>query len=275
MLADQPSIQLLIQISIKKSHKQCRNSDKEEVLQIPPDRVALTNRMSCAEHIQLLEKSITIAPNPTDFTCRDNGIVAICMPAQSSHLLRPLDVGCFGPLKQVYRSLVEQRMRLGYNHIDRFNFLKAYPTAHQEVFKLENIQNGFAATGIAPFKPEMVLDQLHIHLCTRLDTPPALGSQPSNSTLATPHNIQHLGKQASSLKKFLTKGSQSPSRPSKEALEKLIKGCEIALYNAALLAKENHDLRLGNEKEKQKRKRSKRPMTPNESLSVQEATDLI
>jgi hypothetical protein len=30
-----------------------------------------------------------------DKACRDNDIIAICMPAHSSHLLQPLDVGCF------------------------------------------------------------------------------------------------------------------------------------------------------------------------------------
>jgi hypothetical protein len=37
-----------------------------------------------------------------DKMCRDNKIICICMPAHSSHLLQPLDVGCFGPLKRAY-----------------------------------------------------------------------------------------------------------------------------------------------------------------------------
>jgi hypothetical protein len=49
----------------------------------------------------------------------------------------------------------------------------------------------------------------------------------------------------------------------------------MAMHSAALLAKENHDLRAANEKEKQKRKQSRRQMTPNEGLSIQEARDLI
>jgi hypothetical protein len=79
------------------------------------------------------------------------------MPAHSSHLLQPLYVGCFGPLKRAYGGLVEQRMCLGYNHIDKFDLLKAYPAAHLEVFTPLNIQNGFAAAGIHPLKPERVL----------------------------------------------------------------------------------------------------------------------
>jgi hypothetical protein len=66
-------------------------------------------------------------------------IIAICMPDHSSHLLQPLDVGCSGPLKRAYGGLVEQNICLGYNHIDKFDFLKAYPAACLEVFTPLNI----------------------------------------------------------------------------------------------------------------------------------------
>ena len=56
--------------------------------------------------------------------CEDNKIISIYMPPHASHLLQPLDVGCFGPLKQIYRRLVEQRSRLRYNHINKLDFLK-------------------------------------------------------------------------------------------------------------------------------------------------------
>ncbi|KAH7469551.1 hypothetical protein FOMA001_g13871 [Fusarium oxysporum f. sp. matthiolae] len=32
--------------------------------------------------------------------CEENKIITLCMPAHASHLLQPLDVGCFGPLKR-------------------------------------------------------------------------------------------------------------------------------------------------------------------------------
>ena len=61
------------------------------------------------------------------------------MPTYLSHLLQPLDVGCFGPLKRVYNKLIEQKGRLGYNYINKLDFLKAYPAAYQEVFTTKNI----------------------------------------------------------------------------------------------------------------------------------------
>jgi len=92
-----------------------------------------------------------------DLICAQNNIIPICMPPHSSHLLQPLDVGCFAVLKRVYGCLVEESMRLGINHIDKLDFLAAYPKARLEAFKSENIKNGFAATGLVPFNPEQVL----------------------------------------------------------------------------------------------------------------------
>ena len=125
--------------------------------------------------------------------CEDNKIISIYMPPHSSHLLQPLDVGCFGPLKQIYRRLVEQRSRLGCNHINKLDFLKAYPTAHREVFTTLNIRSGFTAAGIVPFKPQKVLEKLNI----RLATPTSPASHGSTiSSLATPHTVQQLQKSA-------------------------------------------------------------------------------
>ena len=88
------------------------------------------------------------------------------MPAYSSHLLQPLDVGCFGPLKKAYSKLIEEKGCLGYNYINKLDFLKAYLAAHQEVFTTENIQSRFKATRILPSNPKAVLKKLNISLGT-------------------------------------------------------------------------------------------------------------
>ncbi|KAJ5799004.1 uncharacterized protein N7503_006509 [Penicillium pulvis] len=47
-----------------------------------------------------------------DKICEENDIISLCMPAHASHLLQPVDVGCFSVLKRVYRALVMEEMRL-------------------------------------------------------------------------------------------------------------------------------------------------------------------
>lgn len=97
------------------------------------------------------------------------------MPPHSSHLRQPLDVGCFGPLKQAYGSFIQSKTQLGFSYIDRLDFLEAYLKAHQEVFKPQNIQSGFSAAGIYSFNPERVLSKLNILLATPT---PSMGNSP-------------------------------------------------------------------------------------------------
>jgi hypothetical protein len=138
-----------------------------------------------------------------DKICEENDIIPICMPAHSSHLLQPLDVGCFGPLKRAYQRLTEERSRLGIRYIEKLDFLNAYPSAHNTTFTSQNIQNGFAAAGIVPFNPKRVLDKLHI--LQKTPTPPGSrgGHSTTSSTLETPHTIRQLYRKTSSIQKAI------------------------------------------------------------------------
>ena len=44
--------------------------------------------------------------------CVQNSIITLCLPPHSSHLLQPLDVGCFRPLKTSYGKVVEGKKGL-------------------------------------------------------------------------------------------------------------------------------------------------------------------
>ena len=39
--------------------------------------------------------------------CEESKIIALCMPPHASHILQPLDVGCFAPLKQAYKKEIK------------------------------------------------------------------------------------------------------------------------------------------------------------------------
>jgi hypothetical protein len=59
--------------------------------------------------------------------CKENAIIYLCMPLYTSHLLQPLDVGVFRPLKRSYRKLVEGMIVARNNYIDKEDFLHLYP----------------------------------------------------------------------------------------------------------------------------------------------------
>lgn len=71
--------------------------------------------------------------------CKDNNIVTLCMPPYSSHILQPLDVGCFRPLKQAYGRQIEDKMRAGTSHITKEDFFLAFFAAFQESITAKNI----------------------------------------------------------------------------------------------------------------------------------------
>jgi hypothetical protein len=95
----------------------------------------------------------------TDFElyCKENDIVTLWMPPHSSHLLQPLDVACFSPLKAAYGKQIEALMRASITHVTKEDFFPAFYAAHQAAITKENIQGGFRGAGLVPFDPERVI----------------------------------------------------------------------------------------------------------------------
>ncbi len=137
------------------------------------------------------------------------------MPAYLSHLLQPLDIDYFSPLKRAYSKLIKQKGRLGYNYINKLDFLKAYLTAYKEIFTIENTKSRFRVTRIVPFNPYIVLDKLSLNIVVKTP-PPSRGSAliPS-SQLYIPHTVRQVHRKASSVKKLLKNRSRSPTSPLK------------------------------------------------------------
>jgi hypothetical protein len=93
-------------------------------------------------------------------------ITLICIPPHSSHVLQPLDIGCFAALKRAYSRPVEFRMRCGSNRVDKLGFLEVCPTARMEAFESKTVQT-FKSASLIPFAPERVISKLSIELATR------------------------------------------------------------------------------------------------------------
>ena len=208
-----------------------------------------------------------------DRLCSENDIIPICMPPHSSHLLQPLDIGCFAPLKRAYGGMIEAKARCNINHIDKLDFLAAFPKARTEAFRPAIIQNAFAAAGLVPYDPGRVISKLDV----RLRTPTPLGSRPSSQSSAwspkTPANLKQLNRQASSIKLLLKQRSRSPPTPTNRAIDQLLKGYQLSLHTNAILLQENRDLRAENETKKQKRQRTSKRIAHTRGLTGQEARE--
>ena len=92
-----------------------------------------------------------------DAFCKENVIICLYMPIYASHLLQPLDINVFGPLKHLYGKLLKQWMISDNNHIDKEDFLSLYLPTYKWVFTSENICKGFIGAGLKPLNKEQVL----------------------------------------------------------------------------------------------------------------------
>jgi hypothetical protein len=92
------------------------------------------------------------------------------MPSHSSHLLQPLDVACFAPLKRSYSDSISALARNHIHYINKETFLLAFKAAHELTFTEENARAGFRDAGLVPFNPDAVLSKLDVRL--RTPTPP-------------------------------------------------------------------------------------------------------
>jgi hypothetical protein len=165
-------------------------------------------------------------------------------------------------------------MRLGFNHIDKFDFLTAFPRARTMAYKAQTIRNSFAATGLVPFNPDRVIQQLTIQLKTPTP-PPSRSSNTESSCLQTPQNPRQFKRQMTTIKKRLSRRTRSPSQVIDEAIMRISKAYEMTINDLLLVRKENHDLRAAHEKEKQKRQKSKKQISIEEGITREEAQALV
>jgi hypothetical protein len=206
--------------------------------------------------------------------CQNHNIITLCMPPHSSHLLQPLDVGCFGPLKQAYGRQIEDLMRAHINHVSKLEFLCAFREAFFASMTEKNIQGGFAGAGLMPYEPERVISKLDV----KLRTPTPSNSRPSTPqpwVSQTPQNPREASSQSELIKTRISNHQNSSPTSMLNAVDHITKGAMAMMHRVALLESEVSSLRKANEALSKRRRAKKTRVRLGGSLTVQDAEDLL
>ena len=206
--------------------------------------------------------------------CKAYNIITLCMPPHSSHILQPLDVGCFGPLKKSYGRQIEDLMRQQYTHVTKEDFIPAFRAAFQESLTESNVQGGFRGAGLVPFDPERVISALDL----KLQTPTPQNSRPSTAqpwTSQTPHNTLQATSQSAFIKNRVARHQGSSPTSILDAIDQFSKGTSRVMAKLVLLEAEVKDLRKANETLSKRRNRKKSRLQTGGSLNLQEAQTLM
>jgi hypothetical protein len=77
----------------------------------------------------------------TEFTSfyMDYNIVLLWMPPYSSYMLQPLNVACFGPLKQAFSKQNQNLIRNYIFYINKSTFIDAFKAAYFQLITPQNI----------------------------------------------------------------------------------------------------------------------------------------
>ena len=202
--------------------------------------------------------------------CKEAKIITLCMPPHSSHLLQPLDVGCFLPLKKAYGRQAEEMIRNGINHMTKIEFLPAFQQAYSKTITKDNILGGFRGAGLVPHDPEVVISKLDIKL--RTPTPPAIEDLPWLSQ--TPSNTLELGSQSTLVKQRIQRHIDSSPSSMVVAFEKLAKGAAIIAQKLVLAQKRVSELEAANEAATRRRSYKRKRVQRDGALIVKEGEQL-
>jgi hypothetical protein len=206
--------------------------------------------------------------------CEANKIITLCMPAHSSHLLQPLDVGCFGPLKKAYGREIEHLIRRSITHISKTEFFPAFYAAFQVAITESNIRGGFRGAGLAPFDPERVISKLDVQL--RTPTPPEEVTEPSTPWVSkTPKTVLEAQSQSAYLERRIRRHYSSSPESIVQAVKCFEKGTNIVMYKLTLLEARVKDLEQAN-KILSRRQRAKRTrLQKGGAMTIEEARQVI
>jgi hypothetical protein len=178
--------------------------------------------------------------------CEEHKIITLCMPPHSSHLLQPLDVGCFGLLKKAYGREIEHLIRCSIIHVSETEFFPAFYAAFQATMTEENIRAAFRGAGLIPIDPERIVLKLDIQL--RTPTPVEEEVDPSTRWVSkTPKTVLEAQYQSEYLQRRIIRHHSSSPESILAALKSLSKGTQAMMHENALLRSEVHDLRQANE----------------------------
>jgi hypothetical protein len=122
--------------------------------------------------------------------CWNKNIIPFRLPAHTTHLLQPFDVGIFQPLKHWHQEALYQSIQYGDLDYTKIDFLNAYQDMRNRTFTTETIMSAWRKTGLYPFNPNIVIEKLKVYEPDKIQ-PPEVPMTPktaycTHSSLAIP-----------------------------------------------------------------------------------------
>jgi len=206
--------------------------------------------------------------------CQKNNIITLCLPAHSSHLTQPLDVGCFSALKRAYGRELEDLIKAHITHITKLEFFIAFKSAHFKAITPDNIKAGFRGSGLVPYNPQAVLSKLDIKLRTPTPTGPPL-PEANPWVSQTPHDSTNAISQSQYVQDRIARHQSSSPTAIFSAVAHLAKGTELLAHEMTLLQDRVRGLEQANQALAKRRRAKRTRIQAGGALTIEDAQRLV
>jgi hypothetical protein len=203
--------------------------------------------------------------------CKEKNVILRYMPPHSSHLLQPLDVGCFAPLKRRYGDQISALARNRIHFVSKETFLQAFKPAFEQALTAENIKAGFRGAGLVPHNPDAVLSKLDVRLQTPELSPPTQGAWEAQ----TPRNAREIEAQSTLIRQRIQNRHGSSASSLDEKIHQLSKGAQQIAHNMVLLQEGQARMQSAIDELTKRRSRKRKYIRTEETLTVGEVQDII
>jgi DDE superfamily endonuclease len=176
----------------------------------------------------------------------EHNIHLLMLPAHTSHLLQPLDVGVFGPLKGAMSKCLDRLIRSGITRLQKVEWVEMYMEARPLAFTKSNIEGTWRGAGLFPYSPQKVLRKLpDPPTPTRPSTPPntvPLSITPFQNINSSPPDALNLRSADSSLNQLLIQGLPLDT-PARTYVRRLANTAEVFQADLAITRTQYQELK--------------------------------
>lgn len=210
--------------------------------------------------------------------CMKNNIMLLRMPPHTSHLLQPLDVGLFGPLKRYLSSALNPFVRANISRISKREWLLGYEEARKKAFSYQNILGGWRGAGLFPWNPLKVLRHLPLTPGATSSTTPMSPTMSNvfNTSLLTssPPDAETLRSTNDALNQLI-KTKSSLKSPARNYVHRLLKTTERLRASLSIKTRECEELKKTNRIRKEHKKGKRLSLKDQLVLTSAEIIDVV
>jgi hypothetical protein len=173
--------------------------------------------------------------------CLNNDIELLLLPPHTSHLLQPLDVGVFGPLKKAISARLNRLISTGISRLQKYEWAEAYLEARNTALSSLNVEAGWRGAGLFPLDRTKVLRRLPRPI-TPPPTEPMKISTPFDTITSSPPDSTSLHTANIALNQLVA--TRKPLHtPARKYVNRLANTAERQHAEISILRRERDELR--------------------------------